>query len=108
MEAMINSVLVQMQPLLTCGQLRKLGEVMRCVMSPKQHDETDLLPLFLTAKEVEGCSPRTIEYYANTIRHMVNSVAKPYTQIESDDLRRYLSSYEAARKASKIVSRIVV
>lgn len=102
MEAMINSVLIQMQPLLTCSQLKKLGEVMRCVMGPKQHDEADLLPLFLTAKEVEGCSPRTIDYYASTIRHMVNSVAKPYTQIESDDLRRYLSGYEAARKASKV------
>lgn len=102
MEAMINNVLVQMQPLLTCSQLKKLGEVMRFVMAPRQHDEVDLLPLFLTAKEVEGCSPRTIEYYASTIQHMINSVAKPYTQIESDDLRRYLSSYEAARKASKV------
>lgn len=75
---------------------------MRCVMAPRQHDEADLLPLFLTAKEVEGCSPRTIEYYASTIRHMIDSVAKPYTQIESDDLRRYLSGYETARKTSKV------
>ena len=33
---------------------------------------------------------------------MANLVAKPYTQIESDDLRRYLADYGATRKAGKV------
>ena len=31
---------------------------------------SSLLDLFLTAKEVEGCSPRTITYYESTLKHM--------------------------------------
>lgn len=33
---------------------------------------------------------------------MDKSLAKPYTQIESDDLRRYLSDYETERGSSKV------
>lgn len=46
--------------------------------------------------------PQTIEYYEATLRHMDKSLAKPYTQIESDDLRRYLSDYETERGSSKV------
>ena len=102
MEETINNVLMQMQPLLSCNQLKSLSEVLRRVLAPKQCDDANLLPLFLTAKEVEGCSPRTIAYYESTITHMVTSVSKPYTQIESDDLRKYLYHYEETRNASKV------
>ncbi len=33
---------------------------------------------------------------------MVESIGKPYTQIESDDLRGYLADYEATRKVGKV------
>lgn len=102
METVVNLVLVQMQPLLNYDQLKRLGEVLRSTLSPRQSSEDDLLGLFLTAKEVEGCSPRTIAYYESTIRHMAGAVAKPFTQVESDDLRRYLADYEATRKAGKV------
>ena len=102
METIVNLVLVQMQPLLDCEQLKRLGEVLRFALSPRQSNEEDLLSLFLTAKEVEGCSPRTIAYYESTIHHMACAVAKPFTQVESDDLRRYLADYEVTRKAGKV------
>lgn len=102
MEATINNVLVQMQPLLSCDQLKTLCEVLRNVLAPRHCSDAELLPLFLTAKEVEGCSARTIAYYESTITHMMGQVAKPFTQIESDDLRRYLSDYEATRNAGKV------
>ena len=102
MEDTINNVLMQMQPLLSCIQLKSLSEVLRRVLAPKHYDDANLLPLFLTAKEVEGCSPRTIAYYESTITHMVAAVSKPYTQIESDDLRQYLYHYEETRNASKV------
>lgn len=102
METAINLVLSQMQPYLSCDQMKHLGEVLRATFSPKQETPTDLLHLFLTAKEVEGCSARTIAYYESTIQHMVAEISKPYTQIESDDLRKYLSDYEAQRGASKV------
>lgn len=102
METTINTVLIQMQPILTCDQLKCLGDVLRRAFSLQERDDTNLLTLFLTAKEVEGCSPRTISYYESTIKHMVDSVAKPYTQIESDDLRKYLCDYETSRKTGKV------
>ena len=102
METAINLVLVQMQPILNCDQLKSLGEVLRFALSPRQEPDIDLLRLFLTAKEVEGCSARTITYYESTIQHMVESIGKPYTQIESDDLRGYLADYEATHKVGKV------
>lgn len=102
METAINLILAQMQPILTCDQFRRLGEVLRFALSPKQESSADLLGLFLTAKEVEGCSSRTITYYESTIQHMARSVGKPYAQIESDDLRGYLAKYAAERQAGKV------
>ena len=102
METAINLVLAQMQPILSCEQLKRLGEALRFALSPKQEPHADLLRLFLTAKEVEGCSPRTIAYYESTIRHMADTVAKPFTQVESNDLRGYLADYESKRNAGKV------
>ncbi|WP_164505450.1 site-specific tyrosine recombinase/integron integrase [Actinobaculum sp. 313] len=102
METAINLVLAQMQPILDSSQFKRLGEALRFAFAPTHESTTDLLHLFLTAKEVEGCSIRTIAYYESTIRRMVETVAKPYTQIESDDLRRYLSDYENTRDAGKV------
>lgn len=104
MEAIINGVLVQMQPILNAHQLKRLKIVLEGAL-PKGKpvdDEAALLPLFLTAKEVEGCSPKTIAYYESTLRHMTDALSKPYTQIESNDLRMYLNDYEASRNAGKV------
>lgn len=102
MEATINSVLTQMQPHLTSPQIKILAEVLRRALTPQPTADIDLLERFLTAKEVEGCSVRTISYYQSTIRHMSQAIGKPYAQITSDDLRSYLSDYEATRSAGKV------
>lgn len=102
MEQVINSILQQMQPVLSCGQLRVLTSVLRNTLTPHRDDDSNLLSLFLTAKKVEGCSPRTIAYYESVIAGTSKAIAKPYTQIESDDLRRYLSEYEMSRGTSKV------
>lgn len=103
MEAVINTVLAEMQAILEPHQLKRLADTLRQTLGLRQPESSqDLLALFLTAKGVEGCSPKTIEYYEATLRHMDKSLAKPYTQIESDDLRRYLSDYEIERGSSKV------
>lgn len=103
MEAVINTVLAEMQAILEPHQLKRLADTLRQTLGLRQPESSqDLLALFLTAKGVEGCSPKTIEYYEATLRHMDKSLAKPYTQIESDDLRRYLSDYETERGSSKV------
>lgn len=102
-ETVINTVLSEMQGLLDPHQLKHLAITLRQTLGPKQTEPgQDLLALFLTAKEVEGCSPKTIAYYEATLRHMNIALSKPYTQVESDDLRRYLNDYELNRGSSKV------
>lgn len=102
-ETVINTVLSEMQGLLDPHQLKHLAITLRQALGAKQAEPgQDLLALFLTAKEVEGCSPKTIAYYEATLRHMNAALVKPYTQVESDDLRRYLNDYETTRGSSKV------
>ena len=96
METVIHTVIAQMQPILSCDQLKQLSEVLSHALAPEsetRNEGMNLLSLFLTAKEVEGCSPKTIAYYESTIRHMNRSIGKPYTTIGSDDLILYLAKY---------------
>lgn len=103
MEAIINVILAEMQPVLIPSQLKRLKAALERAFEPQSNEpSTVLLKTFLTAKEVEGCSFKTLEYYENTLRKMTDSVAKPYTQINSDDLRKYLNDYETSRGSSKV------
>ena len=104
MEATVNSILSQMQSSLNAAQMKLLRNVLRINLCCQDLtiSEPQLLDRFLTAKEVEGCSPKTIAYYQSTLTHMANSLAKPYPQISSDDLRRYLNEYESKRSVSKV------
>lgn len=104
MDSIINAVLAQMQATLNAPQLKRLKEVLATALRQPEPAATnaDLLQLFLTAKTVEGCSPKTIEYYRNTLAMIQESIAKPIPRIESDDLRRYLDDYERERRASKV------
>ena len=103
MESAISTVLAEMQTVLNPQQLKKLACSLKRAFSPKQPtDSQDLLSLFLTAKEVEGCSPKTIAYYESTLSAMMAALAKPYAQIGSNDLRKYLSDYETQRGSSKV------
>ena len=72
--------------------------------TPSAQDPADLLKLLLTAKEIEGCSPKTIAYYRTTLAHMTQALAKPYTQVTSDDLRAYLIEYKQERASGKVAT----
>lgn len=105
MEAVINQVLQQMQQTLTSVQLKRLGQVLRATLCESKaiaNSNEDLLNLFIAAKQVEGCSQKTLDYYQNTLAMMTDALDKPYTQITSDDLRAYLNEYEHNRNTSKV------
>lgn len=103
MEIIINSVLAEMQPILKASQLKRLKDALDRAFEPKQ-DETNetLLRTFLTAKEVEGCSSKTLQYYDDTLVRALATIGKPIGAIESDDLRQYLNDYEVTRHTSKV------
>jgi len=61
----------------------------------------ELLMSFLSAKQIEGCSEKTINYYRNTIFKMLKSVNLKIESITTDDLRKYLAEYKNQSNASK-------
>ena len=57
-------------------------------------DNFKLLNLFLSAKQVEGCSEKTIAYYKSTIEKMLSKIKKQVYNINTDDLRKYLFDHK--------------
>ena len=107
MEAKIELIMNQMQTSLNSTQLKRLASILKTVLVGEEvkknaRDCSQLLNSFLTAKRVEGCSHKTIEYYRNTLAMMNDVLNKSYTQITSEDLRKYLNDYEAQRRTSKV------
>ena len=65
-------------------------------------DTTDYAKLFISAKRIEGCSERTLNYYETTINNMIEKINKKVNCIETEDLRIYLSEYQAKNNCSKV------
>lgn len=65
-------------------------------------EQTDLLSMFISAKRVEGCSERTLNYYRSTLDKMLTTVSKPIKAITTDDLRTYLDNCQKSGKAGKV------
>lgn len=59
-----------------------------------ENTKHDMLPLFIAAKRVEGCSEKSLRYYESTIRNMLEAINKPECQISTEDLRGYLDTYQ--------------
>lgn len=97
-----NWIAEQMQRELSTRQLRLLREVMELAIARNEtSDDIDAVGLFLSAKEVEGCSPKTIAYYESTLNRMIKELAIPATKITTSDIRNYLAAYEAKRGSCK-------
>lgn len=62
----------------------------------------DLVKLFISAKRVEGCSPKTIRYYESTINNVMQCIGKSINDINTEDLRKYLDNYSQNSKAGKV------
>ena len=104
MESAVLTILDQMQYILTPSQFKQLGNVLRATLCEKGPEASNdgLLALFIAAKQVEGCSQKTLDYYQSTLAMMTASLDKPYTQATRDDLRAYLNDYERSRNSSKV------
>lgn len=65
-------------------------------------EKKDMLPVFIAAKRVDGCSEKSLRYYESTIRNMLESINKPECQITTEDLRSYLDTYQRRGTVSKV------
>lgn len=102
-EQTIDWISKEMEHHLNPGQMKKLRSTLRLAISKQTKGaDKDLIRSFLSAKEVEGCSLKTIEYYESTLRKLESKIAIPLYLAGTDDLRRYLSRYESERGSSKV------
>ena len=107
----INEVVQGMLGCINNAQLQKLQQILEHELFDKkivassniQEDASeDLLEIFLSAKRIEGCSEKSLVYYRNTIQVMLETVAKSVREIETDDLRGYLTDYQKEKNSSKV------
>lgn len=67
-----------------------------------QKNNEQILTQFLSAKEIEGCSNRTLKYYKDNINKMLKDITKSVNEITTEDLRNYLSNYKDTSNISTV------
>ena len=104
----ISNITKDMEDSLTDYQLNKLKESLIINFEGvefivktdelKHQEELDenknMIDSFISSKQVEGCSERTIKYYKEIIEKFVNNFDKSIKQISTNDIRNYLSNYK--------------
>lgn len=110
-EKVIKEIEQKMASILNNEQKEKLKEVLlytfynievTSIKDELVEDTTDYAKIFIAAKRIEGCSERTLNYYETTIKTMVDKLSKKVNFIETEDLRNYLSEYQAKNNCSKV------
>ena len=106
---LINTIEQGMLGILNNEQLAKLHEVLESSFAlltkdsgDTQQSNDELLKLFLSAKQVEGCSEKTLKYYRTTLSKMITKINKSIRQVETNDIRGYISDYENISTAGKV------
>ena len=104
----ISNITKDMEDSLTDYQLNKLKEsliinfeMVEFIIKTdelKHQEELDenknMINSFISSKQVEGCSERTIKYYKEIIEKFVNNFDKSIKQISTNEIRSYLSNYK--------------
>ena len=77
--------------------------IKRCTeIAPVQVDRNEmLLKRFLVAKQVKGCTKRTLQFYAVSIKSMLERMEKTVDDITADDIRYYMAVRLRRDKVSK-------
>ncbi|ARE24826.1 MULTISPECIES: site-specific tyrosine recombinase/integron integrase [Lactococcus] len=113
-DRVITEIQMRMSRVLSQVQLTELTQVLSAVFQSvevvKRTDNTiqesidnvGLLKMFLSAKRVEGCSDKSLKYYESTIQMLLTKSDIPIREIDTDNLRGYLSDYQKERKSSKV------
>ena len=67
-----------------------------------QKNNTDILNKFISSKEIEGCSTRTLNYYKDNITKMLDTINLPIDEITTEILRNYLANYKNNSNAGMV------
>lgn len=110
MNDIAKKVLQLMQPTLNNAQSERLKKVLDyCFFELESEDcglvsinNAEYLNRFIAAKRLEGCSERSLKYYRITIHHLLDGINKPICEASTEDIRSYLSSYQASSQAGHV------
>ena len=67
-----------------------------------KENNDNYINIFLSAKEVEGCSTRTLKYYREIIEKLINTIDKPIKEIQTEEIRKYLADYKENTKCNAV------
>lgn len=112
-QKVIKQVMQSMLPCLNNSQMAQLRVVLERTLcnvemseniSSEQNDysNNNLIELFISAKRIEGCSEKSLKYYKATIDTMFAKVDKNIQEVETNDLRIYLTEYQNEKQSSKV------
>ena len=113
-EKLIQEISTAMAEVLSFEQVAHLNSVLLQVVSQYTITEDGetlhenaasndrLLDIFLSAKQVEGCTTPTIKYYGSTIRQLFKKMPKKITDYTTEDIRAYLAVFQRKNKSSKV------
>lgn len=110
---LIETIMQQMLPYLDNAQMEKLKDTLHYCMhdveivtdssklpKPVETNES-LLSKFMSAKRVEGCSVKTLNYYQSVLLKLFSMVPVSVLHMKTEHIRSYLSAYADRTKCSK-------
>ena len=114
-EELMNKIIQGMLLLLDNAQMGHLLEVLNYALFGYEVKKSDgiehedieqenikILDAFISAKNIEGCSEKSLKYYRTTIEAMIATIGKGVLHITTEDLREYLTNYQEEKKSSKV------
>ena len=107
MEEKLVKIINEMADYLNIAQMKKLQEVLIKNLSDarpekEQISNQEYLKMFIEAKQIEGCSARTLQYYQATIEHLLKNIDTVIRKITTDEIRTYLAEYQQRNNCSKV------
>lgn len=107
MEEKLVKIINEMADYLNIAQMKKLQEVLIKNLSDarpekEQISNEEYLKMFIEAKQIEGCSARTLQYYQVTIEHLLKNTDTVIRKITTDEIRTYLAEYQQRNNCSKV------
>lgn len=112
-EELIETIMQQMLPYLDNAQMEKLKDTLHYCMHdveivtdssklPKPVETNgSLLSKFMSAKRVEGCSVKTLNYYQSVLLKLFSMVPVSVLHMKTEHIRSYLSAYADRTRCSK-------
>ncbi len=106
MHNQIETILNDMSDYLSITQMKQLQESLLKRLEYETIEESignnEYIGMFLSAKQVEGCSQRTISYYQSTLEKMLSIINVPIRKITTEIIREYLKDYQSLNNCSKV------